>query len=340
MVAGLFVQLLPANGGKPHVLLVAQQMASQTFGRSVLATLGMDVGLLDGIRNHQQILASEREAFYQMLAAMDKVGARQLIRFAEQNLAGIAQGWEADLKADDPQRRLLAQEVVRRAAEGRHSVAPLFNDPDRQVGQLLVVNGVARRIVRVDASAASGAGGPNDVARRLGVDHYYEMEVFTDDSQNRPLVFCVRELPAGMPTGGNLDEPVRVAGFFFKSWLYRTRDAGATDDRAGEADALGRRLIAPLVIGRGPVRIDLEQGEGHIAELVAGGLFVLALVGIWAVAWWFARGDRRFWQRTAAASFSLPPGQSLDALNVPAVGEPMNIADASSTDTHNSPGLQ
>ena len=48
------------------------------------------------------------------------------------------------------------------------------------------------------------------------------MEVFTEDSQNRPLVFCVRELPPGMPTGGDLREPIRVAGFFFKSWRYRT----------------------------------------------------------------------------------------------------------------------
>jgi hypothetical protein len=64
---------------------------------------------------------------------------------------------------------------------------------------------------------------------------------------------------------------------------------------------------------------------------------VLALLGIWAAAWWFARGDRRFRERTTAANFSPPPGQSLDALNVPAVGEPMNIAGPSTTDPGNSP---
>ncbi len=336
-VAGLFIQLLPADGDRPHVLLVAQQVAADSFGRSALATLGMDVGLLDGIRNHQGILGSERDAFYQLLAAMDNVGVNQLIRFAGQNLDAIAQAWEADLNAADVPRRQLAQDVKRRAADGRYSIAPLFNDADRQIGQLLVVDGIARRIVRVDASAGSEADGPNDVARRLGIDHYYEMEVFTDDSQNRPLVFCVRELPEGMTTGDDLREPVRVAGFFFKSWRYRTRDAGQRDDKLTEADALGKRLIAPLVIGRGPVRIDVEQGGGQTAELIGGGLFVLALLGIWAAAWWFARGDRRFRERTAAASFSLPPGQSLDALNVPAVGEPMNIAGPSITDPRNSP---
>lgn len=335
-VAGLFIQMLVPDNGRPNVLLVAQQVAADSHGRSALATFGMDIGLLDGIRNHQGILGSERDAFYGILAAMDNVGVNQLTRVARQNLEVFAKLWETDLNSADAARRQLAQEVQRRAAKGLFSVAPLFNDADRQIGQLVVVDGVARRIVRVDTGAESGAGRPNDIARRLGIDHYYEMEVFTDDSQNRPLVFCVRELPPGMSTGDNLSEPVRVAGFFFKSWRYRTRDASPRDD-ANSGDALGRRLIAPLLIGRGPVRIDVEQDGGQIAELVGGGLFVLALLAIWAAAWWFARGDRRFRQQTAAARFSLPAGQSLDDLNVPVVGEPIKDVVPATTEREKSP---
>jgi hypothetical protein len=52
-------------------------------------------------------------------------------------------------------------------------------------------------------------------------------------------------------------------------------------------------------------------------------LFLIALVSIFGVAWWFARGDRRFKQRTLAANYELPPGKSLNDLNLPAAAEPI-----------------
>jgi hypothetical protein len=320
--AGLFIKRLPSDGGLPNVLLVAERVTGNSFGRSVLTSLGMDVSLLDGIRNHRTILPDERDAFYQLLDAVGHVGAHQLIRFAQQNIAVVAKSWEAELEAAELPRRAMAQEVQRRAEEGSYSVAPLFNDADRQIGQLIVVDGTARRIVRVNVGRQLEDARPVKATRQPSLDHYYEMEVFTDDSQNRPLVFCVRDLPPAMPTGDDLHEPVRVAGFFFKSWRYRTRDASETDE-AGKVDPFGKLLIAPLVIGRGPVRLKLEQSGGQVGELVGGGLFVLALAGIWAMAWWFARGDRQFRRRTAAAVFSLPAGESLDELQVPPVGTPM-----------------
>ena len=94
---------------------------------------------------------------------------------------------------------------------------------------------------------------------------------------------------------------------------------------------MDRKLIAPLLNGRAPVRDDVQQDRSRIGEMVGGGLFVLALAGILAAAWWFACGDRQFREQTAAR-YSLPPGQSLDELNVPAGGEPMNMAGRSTTD--------
>lgn len=334
--AGLFIKRLPGDNGATDVMLVAPQIASDTFGRSVLSTLGMDVGLLDGIRNHRRILASERDAFYQMLSAAGRIGPNQLIRFAQGNLDAASTAWSRELRVADEQRRSLAREAVQRAAEGRYSVAPLFNDADRQSGQLIVVDGVARRIVRVDAVVHPEGRGASDAAPPSGIGHYYEMEVFTDDSQNRPLIFCVRELPAGLPTGSDLREPVRVVGFFFKSWLYRTRDTGQEPDDSADSAALGKRLIAPLVIGPAPLRLEMEPGGGQIGRLVGGALFLLALAGIWAAAWWFARGDRRFHERTLAASFSLRPGQSLNEFNLPSMDQPMNHTDRPGSDAPNS----
>jgi hypothetical protein len=193
----------------------------------------------------------------------------------------------------------------------------LFNAPQEQIGQLAVVDGVARRVVRVEVGSRPPDDGPSDVASRFGFDHYYEMEVYTDDSQNYPLVFCMRELPTGFSVGGNLHAPVRVAGFFFKDWLYRTRKSGVDGDA-------GQPQYAPLLIGRAPLVLPAQAGSGEAARLVGGGLFLLALVVFVAAIAWLARDDRRFRQRTPSSHFSLPPGQSLNDLSVPDTAEPIN----------------
>jgi hypothetical protein len=344
--SGLYVKQLPAKPNDqgielPTYLIVAKRIAWHpetprepvvSLGMSILGSLGMDVGLLDQITSRGRLhtgdaaekarFNDQREAFYQMLDAAGQIGANQLVRYANSNLETIRAQWEQEMKeARDANRRALAHEVIERAKAGRYSVAPLFNDAARQIGQLIVVDGAARRVVRVDLSSGVAAGAPSDVARRFGIDHYYEMQVFTDDSQNYPLVFCVRELPAGLPIGDDLHVPVRVAGFFFKDWLYTTR--GTRDLDTGELDPRnGRQQHAPLLIGRAPILLQVEDTGRAAAQLVGGGLFLLALVGIWGAAWWLSRSDRRFLERRRKAANALPPGQSLDDLNLPPADAP------------------
>jgi hypothetical protein len=294
----------------------------------------MDVGLLDEVRSRGRLETNDaaeraryndqREAFYQILEAAGNIGANQLTRFARSNLDQFARQWESELNATEESRRRLAKLVVERAKEGRYSVAPLFNDTERQIGQLVVIDGAARRVVRIDVSSRSTHGGPSDVARRFGFEDYFEIEVFTDDSQNYPLVFCVRELPEGFPTGEGLHVPVRIAGFFFKAWQYTTR--GSRDLESGDiVGGANRRQLAPLLIGRAPLMLKVESADSDAVRMVGGGLFLLALGGIWAAAWWFARDDRKFAETTRSAGFSLPPGESLDDLNLEVTGEPINV---------------
>jgi hypothetical protein len=211
----------------------------------------------------------------------------------------------------------LASEVVQRAAAGRYSVAPLFNDPQSQIGRLLVFDGTARRALRVEVGGRPDGGATSDVARRFGFDHYYEMEIFTQDSQNYPLVFCLRELPAGLATGALIDVPVRAAGFFFKDWLYQARGS-AEGDGAG-----ARPQYAPLLIAPSTLLLINEPERNNAVQFVLGGLFVAALAGIWAVAAWYAHGDRKFRTSVLAGRFSLPPDQSLNEIKLPAADEPM-----------------
>jgi hypothetical protein len=285
-----------------------------TFGKAVLGAIGMDVGLFDVVEPRGKIRAEERDAFYRLLRCMKDVSDSQLVRFAQNNLPSVRKDWERQLfMAGNAERATLAKEVVSRAAEGRYSVAPLFNDPERQVGRLFVFDGAARRCVRVEVGDRAADGAPIDAAGNFGIDHYYELHVFTDDSQNYPLVFCMRGLPSGFPTGASIHVPVRVAGFFFKDWLYRTRGPG--DGDAEQALAKSERAqFAPLLIGRSPIVLEMPQGGARLGQYVAGGIFVLALAGICAAAVIYARGDRRFRERVVAASFSPPPGQSLNDL--------------------------
>jgi hypothetical protein len=288
-----------------------------SLGESVLGALGLDVGLFDGVASRGPIRAAEREAFYQTLNAAGRLDAQHLVGLAQRELPIIAESWTHELRsAKTESRRRLARAVVDRAADGRYSVAPLFNEPESQTGRLIFVDGAARRVVRVEVGARSHEGGVSDVRRRFGIGHYYEMEVFTDDSQNYPLVFCLHELPEGFPTGGSIHVPVRVAGFFFKDWLYQKR--GAAPANSAEATQ-----YAPLLIGRAPLLLAVEQGGGRVIHFALGGFFVAAMAAIWAAAVWFSWGDRRFRERTPAARFSLPAGSSLNELNISPAEQPM-----------------
>jgi hypothetical protein len=281
----------------------------------------MDVGLLGDVQNHRAIQGIEREPFYQMLCAAARTEPKHLTGLAQANIGQYKQAWMNELDASNRQRRLLAKEVVRLAEAGRYSVAPLFNDASNQLGQLFVFEGTVRRAVRIEVTPPFECTG-TDVLQPLRIDHYYELELFTNDGQNHPLVWCVSELPAGFPTGGDLHVPARIAGFFFKDWLYRSRQAGAGE--SGAAARAGRPQYAPLLIGRGPVLLASARGGADVTRIFAGSLFILALAGIWAAAVWYARDDRRFRATTPAAGFSLPAGQSLNELHLPDPEQPMS----------------
>jgi hypothetical protein len=82
-----------------------------------------------------------------------------------------------------------------------------------------------------------------------------------------------------------------------------------------------------LLIGRSPLILQAEQSGGMLAEFVGGGLFLLALTGVWAAAWWFARDDRRFSVRSRGAASPPPAEQFLKELNLAAVDQPINNLD-------------
>jgi hypothetical protein len=295
------------------------------LGKSVLGSLHMDVGKFDLVEPRGRIRPQERFTFYETMYIAGSIEPSTLIRIANDNLPLVKQEWEQRLRdGGSAPLTALAREVVCRADQGRYSVALLFNDPRPQIGRLFVFDGAARRAVRVEVGeVASDVPASSNPVVQFDIDHYYELEVFTDDSQNYPLIFCVSELPKDFPIGADIHVPVRVAGFFFKNWLYQARGRGHADE-SSDAQSIGPQAqFAPLLIGRAPIVLQSPQPVGHAGGFVLGGLFILALASICAAAIWVSRSDRRFRERAAAAKFELPPGQSLNDLNVPAADVPM-----------------
>jgi hypothetical protein len=271
-VEGLFVRLaddvpeLESDDSMSRPVLVARRVAWHP--RTMLGDLDMDVGLFDELSTKPEVTGEDRECFYQLLAAVGRAPARQLSRAVPQ--------------------------------EGRNaSVVPLFNQPDTQRGRLVELTGTARQAVerRVE---------DRDIVARFGIDHYFELEVFTPDSQNNPLTFCVRELPREFPQGAKITEPVRVAGFFFKRWGYRT---SAADAKTGNF----RRQLAPLLIGREPVWIEPPQVDQRFANGVFLVLFVVLTGVLWLVVSRLSRGDVRF-QKQLERRFGPPPPVSLNEI--------------------------
>ena len=147
-----------------------------------------------------------------------------------------------------------------------------------------------------------------DVVDRLGIDHYYEVDVFTEDSQNHPLVCCVAELPPGMPRGENIRENVDVRGFFLKSWAYGAQSPSA---EAATSEARERQLLAPLLIAK---TLRWTPSNGRNLPGASVGVAIAAAVVASIVALWFvARGARRAPWSARHARDTLPETISLDA---------------------------
>ncbi|MBN2476109.1 MAG: hypothetical protein JXB62_15970 [Pirellulales bacterium] len=280
---GLYLKSAADDPRRPVPVFVAQRVA--WYPDTLLGRLGMDVGLLDEVEDRRDLIDVDREAFYQMLDAVGRAEPGQLHRAAE------------------AQRQ--------QTGKDRDSVVPLFTSAERQRGKLVELSGTARRVVLIRVKDP-------DVVERFGIDHYYEIALFTDDSQDNPLFFCVRELPEGMPTGDGPEygEHVRIAGFYFKLWRYRT---SREDPERGTA--LGQ--LAPLLVGSRPRWYPQESPVANTTiQAIAGGLFVVVLVGIWLALWRFGRGDRRFHDQTLVKAHGPEAGIALDEIQLQADGTP------------------
>ncbi|WP_425398324.1 hypothetical protein [Aeoliella sp.] len=292
-VDAVFVKLVETEGGdivpllaSPHVewLPDAWRPPEVNYGMSALGILGFDVSLLDSVVHRAPLVPSETAAFYHLMSNLDDTPANELVHWAQRQLPRYRDAWKESGQQGDDKHRRLVREVLRRADEGQYSVAPFFNAPSDQVGELVVFDGVVRRALRIDTTRDLDA-------TAAGIDHYYELALFTSDSQNNPIMFCVLDLPKGMTEGDNIRQPVRIAGFFFKNWRY----SGQSTDGSGDE----KLRFAPLFIGRGPLRL-VDPPTQPIWGWIAGLGFIAVILMLWLLGWRRSRGDRAFAASTLA----------------------------------------
>lgn len=254
----------PADGtawpaGSASLLVAARRVTWQPA--TPLGGLGMDYGLFDTVADGQKLVAGDTEAFYALLAAVG--------RGSEESIAAAA-GPPADvMPLIDPKQRWFADHR----------------------GDAITVDGVARRATRIAID--------DPVRRReVGADHYWELFIFVPTSlikigerlqETYPIVCCVRSLPAGMPTGQNINERVRVSGFALKRYAYPLPRV------QGEADRPDRRQETPLVVGRQAVWVP-EPSSANATSLLGWAFAALAgLIGLLLAfgAWRSSRDTRQ-----------------------------------------------
>jgi len=342
-VRGVLLQMLQKDSvWQPLVLtnhLAWYPVAGVSTGQRLLSRYGMDVALLDEVRHRQPFVqpetSREGEAFYAALQAIGQSNLQEIRQGAQENVVQVAQEWQArqpELRRDHEQlqaklaattdpaartniqhriqqakrHRALAATVLKQAEAGQSSVAPMFLQPEKEVGELVVFEGTARRAVRIVVEQ------PHDL------ESYYELEVYPSESRlldDQPVVCCVTEIPSGFPTGDEICEPVRISGVFFKLWRYRSRDfsqpAGQTTAPRSlytqNPVALAPVALAPVVLAKVPKWLNQSVHNGGRWTLWAGIAFLVVLATLWIYLSQLAGRDRRARARLRqSATIDLP----------------------------------
>ena len=164
----------------------------------------------------------------------------------------------------------------------------LYNEPARQRGKVVHLEGRLKRVSRFDAPLP---------AQRQGVKWLYEGWIFLD-RPGPPVVVIFTELPPAFKLGDYAQPPrVTFDGYFFKKYRYRSGEK----DRAGNFKAMNTLLfIGPtLAVPSRPAR----PAASPLPRPVLYGVivfigFTIALLVV--VSLWYRRSDRQIRARLQA----------------------------------------
>jgi hypothetical protein len=242
----------------------------------------MDFGLFDTVRPFNGRKTIEPECFYQLLNTLSHTSTEELNKHT-----------------------------------AKFDLAQLLGDPKSQHGSLIMVEGSARRIQKIDIAGTY-------MGKRFGIDHYYEVSVFIplerpvklsqgagepiEYKKNFPVIIDVLRLPEGLSEGESLNERIRIPCAYFKLWAYNSQYVTSQD---------GQRLqLSPLLLGIEPEIVETDTSINPYVAAVALGLFVLALGGLWIGLWRTSRKDDEFERKQVERQFEVEKGRSLNTMGI------------------------
>src|SRR5262245_23856226 len=241
-----------------------------------LAKLGMDISLWDEIRKSKEraLGSGDREGFYQLLVALGKPAAGELV------------------------------------AHTKHlDLVSLLEKSEDHFGEISAVQGLARRVMKVpvsDADIRSRFGIDHyyeidlfvplgDASLRFGQDPTGENNPVYRNKF--PATLIVRDLPPGFPQGENVHELVAADAVFFKVWNYRS----------SYTSKFGQLQPAPLFIASTAHVVTTGAGGNWITSALVLVAFALGISVIVVIAWMYGRDDRRSESNARRRAESSPP---------------------------------
>lgn len=204
---------------------------------------------------------------------MDGVEDRAPIRNAEENYAENRAYNYLLVHA-----RNFSPAQLREQARADLTFVHLWEEPAKYRGQLVLLKGRLRRLLRLD---------PTPLAAKEGVPNIYEGWLYADGNFTNPFCILASEIGPGLQPGQKIDREVIFAGYFFKRYRYPAGD--------GWRDA-------PLLIGRS---IELTQEAPEPVPSLLGSVYLPAIFAILGVtlilalglAWRLRSSDRKVRER-------------------------------------------
>ena len=249
------------------------------FPENLLGKYGMDYGTMDAVA---------ALPIAEILTKGDDPGKHnmQSLRFGESDIEPFYQMLRA--ASSIPKSEIDSE--LKKSGEKNFSVVELFNRPNLQQGRLFRLKGIARRIDKVTVE-------DEYIRTHFGINYYYQIALFTEDSQGNPLIFCIRDLPSGLSSGDNADFNVSlsISGFFYKTWAYKK--AKTTEDNPSQYQ-FAPLLVAGYIDWFKVHERDNRETSSPIGVWTSTAVF-LGLACVWII-------FRRFIRRNNPVRFEFP----------------------------------
>jgi hypothetical protein len=268
------------DGGKRYILAAGRLAWLPEWPNTVhglgpshvtLAQLGMDAGQWEILRtvNRRGLGDADREAFYQLLAALGHAEVRRLRQIEPQPI----------------------------------DIVELLERPLPRQGEIFSIEGTARRIMKVmvsDRDIQTRFGLDHyyeiDLFLPLGATSLSLGKDPTGESSpvyrnNYPATLIVRSLPPGLKEGETVHHQIRADGVFFKVWTYRS----------AYTSKFGQLQPAPLFVAHEAAIVQPQRPVNQLVSVLAGAIIFL-VAGVMVVGTWWSWRSAKSRSRVSANS--------------------------------------